>query len=327
MRPRSMPGTTVSILAMAGLAAACTGGAARSATPVATPSPATFTVQSDVSFESANPLNQPGVLDVYAPVDPGPWPVVVMFHGDPSFASKGSTTPFAQHVADRGFVVFAPTWGHSGGAAYDALSLPDRLGADLSQAACAVAFAQRRAPDYGGDPERVILFGHSAGGNIAAVLGFAAHEPTDGCLADERPAPVEAVVAFEGDWVLGDPSWDSALVDEPTIYAMLTPWLNLADRPDLPLHLLASSAPGLGRTDGEWVEARDPSGSIRRAFDAIGALDDEYVGLDEVQAMLARMLEGEGHPVTFRVLPQSTHMALSEQGWQVFESLFEDLAL
>lgn len=40
----------------------------------------------------------------------------------------------------------------------------------VMQAARAVAWAWKHAPDYGGDPRQVTLMGHSAGGHLAAML-------------------------------------------------------------------------------------------------------------------------------------------------------------
>jgi len=324
MPRRMMCRLSVVLGAAAILAAGCSQAAAPSPTPGATPQPDPVSGEKGVPFESENSLNAPGKLDVYWPVEAGPWPVVVMFHG--GGMNSGNVEPFARHAAALGFVVFGPNWGRSGGDAYDALTVLEQTEADLAQAACAVAFASTRAADYGGDPARLILFGHSAGGNIASVLTFSPHEPTSGCLGDAADVPpVEAFVAFEGDWLLANPMWDAWLADEPELFPAWTSWDHFADQPELAVHLLASSAPGEGRTDGDWIEVRDPSGSFRSTLEGIGALDDNYVGLDEMQAMLFASLETMGHPTTFEVMPDSTHIMLSDAGWEVFESVFADL--
>ncbi len=90
------------------------GGCAAGATP-------SVTKISDIAYELSNPLLLPGVLDVYAPATAGPWPVVVMFHGAPSGVStKSDYRDHARKVADLGFVVFVPDWGHvPGGGAWE----------------------------------------------------------------------------------------------------------------------------------------------------------------------------------------------------------------
>jgi len=275
--------------------------------PRPTATPPTVTEALDVGFESANPLNAPGIVDVFAPVMPGTWPVVVMFHGGGD--TKEYLSPNARRVAEAGFVVFVPNWGRSGGAAYDALSNVDQLDADLAQASCAVAFARARAADYGGDPARMIVFGHSGGGNIASVVSFARPAPTAGCLGGAKLGAIDALVAWEGDWVLAPPFWDSILAGEPGVFEALTPWKHLADQPDLPVYFVVSEKPGLGRADGPWLEVRDPDGAFRRTFEAIGALEDGYLGLDEMQAMFARALEERGNPVTYQGRHEARRLA------------------
>ena len=95
---------------------------------------------------------------------------------------------------------------------------------------------------------------------------------------------------------------------------------------DLPVHFVVSDNPGLGRGDGAWLEVRDPTGAFRRTFEAIGALDDGYMGLDELQAMFARALEEQGNPVAYEVMPNSTHESISPEGWPVFLDAFKRAA-
>ena len=71
-----------------------------------------------------------------------------------------------------------------------------------SQAACAVEFARAHAPEYGGDPATMIVFGHSVGANTAAMIAFARPEPTAGCLGGTTLGAIDALVTWEGDWVL-----------------------------------------------------------------------------------------------------------------------------
>ena len=89
---------------------------------------------------------------------------------------------------------------------------------------------------------------------------------------------------------------------------------------------MVSANPGLGREDDAWLEVRDPSGAFRRLFEAIGALDDGYMGVDELQAMFARALEDQGNPVIYEVMPDSTHESISPEGWKVFLAAFREAA-
>jgi acetyl esterase/lipase len=49
---------------------------------------------------------------------------------------------------------------------------PARFPMFVEDAARAVRFARERSPQWGGDPARLVLMGHSAGAYIAAMLSF-----------------------------------------------------------------------------------------------------------------------------------------------------------
>ena len=171
-----------------------------SPTPAATPG---VVVTRDVAYELDNPTLVPGMLDVYAPSEAGPWPVVVMFHGAPSTASERvNLADHARRIADLGFVVFNADWGRAYGGAADP-PLHDGILAGQAQGACVVEFARAHAAEYGGDPATIILFGHSGGANNAAQVVFARPVPSAGCLADTQLGDIDALVTWEGDWLLG----------------------------------------------------------------------------------------------------------------------------
>jgi acetyl esterase/lipase len=101
-------------------------------------------------------------LDAYAPANAQDDPVVVFFYG-------GSWSEGRRHwyryvgdaLADNGVVVLIP----------DYRKYPDvRFPAFMHDAARAVAWAREHAIEFGGDPKRIFVMGHSAGGQIAALL-------------------------------------------------------------------------------------------------------------------------------------------------------------
>lgn len=105
-------------------------------------------------------------LDVYAPRPrPGaPAPVAVFFYGGSWNSGDRTLYPFlGRALASRGFVTVVP----------DYRLVPEvRFPAFVDDGASAVAAARRLAPRYGGDPERVVLVGHSAGAYIALLLAL-----------------------------------------------------------------------------------------------------------------------------------------------------------
>ena len=104
----------------------------------------------------------------------------------------GTTTETASDLrwfADRGWVVFSidyrlfkpgrPTW--------------DKAPVDV---ACGLAWVYANAAQFGGNPERIVLLGDSAGGNLAVNLAYAAalEQVQSGCGA--VPVPKAVVVQY-----------------------------------------------------------------------------------------------------------------------------------
>jgi len=362
MNARGTPGRLLVSLASLVLLAGCASGASPTAPPasptptsapsaaVATPTPAPtptatpaltpgVVVTSDVAYESANPVLVPGVLDVYAPATAGPWPVVVMFHPLPSEVSKGSLAEPARRVADLGFVVLVPAWGHPTDGRYgSAGGAPtyDQLLAQNSEAAFAVAFAWARAAECGGDPATMIVFGWSAGAMVGAMVAFARPEPSAGCLAGTTLGAIDALITWEGDWILSNPAlgWDGLLAADPRLLANDTPWPYLTQDKDLKVVMLVSDHPGAQferkvsdpRVADSFFSVRDPSGVLHRQLEASGALADGIFDFGDGQWLLFSALQAQGNPVSLDVMPGSTHYTLSDAGWKVFLAAFPKAA-
>ena len=109
-------------------------------------------------FDAAHGL----ALDAYAPAGARGDPVVVFFYGGSWSAGKRHWYRYVgDALANNGVVVFIP----------DYRKYPDvRFPAFMHDAAHAVRWARDHAAQFGGDPRRVFVMGHSAGGQIAALL-------------------------------------------------------------------------------------------------------------------------------------------------------------
>jgi len=104
-------------------------------------------------------------LDIYQPAkNASSAPVIVFFYGGNWVSGKREDYAFVgQALAKRGFVVVVPDY-----RLYPEARYPDFL----DDAAQAVAWTEREIGNYGGDPKRVFVMGHSAGAYNAAMLAL-----------------------------------------------------------------------------------------------------------------------------------------------------------
>ncbi|MEO6199185.1 MAG: alpha/beta hydrolase [Sphingomicrobium sp.] len=106
-------------------------------------------------------------LDVYRPaaLTPGkPLPIIVFFYGGSwKTGSKEGYSWVARALAARGFVVVIPDY-----RLYPSVNYP----AFLEDNAAAVRWTIAHSGEFGGDPKRLVLAGHSAGAYNAAMLAL-----------------------------------------------------------------------------------------------------------------------------------------------------------
>ena len=107
------------------------------------------------------------LLDIYRPTfSKPPWPVVFYVHGGGfRILSKDTHWIMGLAFARQGYLVVNINY---------RLAPRHPFPAALEDAAAALAWTQRRARDYGGDLDRLVLAGESAGANLVASLAVAA---------------------------------------------------------------------------------------------------------------------------------------------------------
>jgi acetyl esterase/lipase len=106
-------------------------------------------------------------LDVYAPrASAGPLPVIVFIYGGSwNSGDKDDYEFVGAALASRGFVTVLP----------DYRLVPEvRFPGFLEDCAAAVRWVSDHVNEYGGDPQRIVLVGHSAGAYNAIMLALAA---------------------------------------------------------------------------------------------------------------------------------------------------------
>lgn len=154
------------------------------------------------------------LLDVYVPAGEGPWPVVVVFGGETLWKNHASNVLVAKTAAEAGMIVFVPNcveeWPN------DADEYIEDAKSTEPVYRCAMAFAQQEAAAYGGDPNRTVTYGFSAGVQPSAILALGTEaEPAPGCLAQTPPIRPVGAVLGDGQYFQHDVMWDAAFDADP----------------------------------------------------------------------------------------------------------------
>jgi alpha-L-fucosidase 2 len=126
-------------------------------------------------------------LDAMVPDGPGPFPIAILVHGggwsagDKSGSNKpgdsADITPWFAPLTDAGFTWFSINY---------RLAPAHPWPAGFTDVQEAIRWVKAHARNYKGDPHRIVLFGHSAGGHLACLAAVLAGPDTR----------VQAVVAF-----------------------------------------------------------------------------------------------------------------------------------
>ena len=124
-------------------------------------------------------------LDIYVPSDKAAHaPVVVFFYGGSwQSGDKNGYRFVGQALASRGLVAVVPDY---------RLYPPTTFPGFIEDGARAVAWAKAHAADYGADPDRLFVSGHSAGAHIGAMLA------TDGRYLAAAGASIADLAGFVG---------------------------------------------------------------------------------------------------------------------------------
>ena len=104
---------------------------------------------------------KPG-MDIYYPNVAGPWPAVVYIHGGGWM--EGDKADVVTKPGDFGYLMASINY-----RMYPAARFP----AMIEDVKCAIRFLRAHARQYNLNPERIGLFGISAGGHLAALAGLA----------------------------------------------------------------------------------------------------------------------------------------------------------
>jgi acetyl esterase/lipase len=197
----------------------------------------------------------PALLDIHAPQGAANAPVFVHVHGG------------AWRIGTRKFVQSKPTWFVKHGWVFvsiDYRKLPQApVATQADDVAAAYRWVQANIAQYGGNPSRIAVSGHSAGCHLTALTG---------CRGDLQGA--KALVLCDVDvydiQALADRRGLRKLHKEafpgPTQWKALSP-TTFADRPHMPMLVVYSNVRGHKRSATEFANALKQSGTQAELYD------------------------------------------------------------
>ena len=136
-----------------------------------TPKDGNITVLKNLPYKSGDSLSayekERCKLDVYLPKSGKGFATLVWFHGGAlKNGNKEGVAKLGRSLAEAGLAVVAVNYRLSPKAKYPAY---------IEDAAAAVAWTKEHIAEHGGDPKRIFVSGHSAGGYLTLMLGLDTH--------------------------------------------------------------------------------------------------------------------------------------------------------
>jgi acetyl esterase/lipase len=189
-------------------------------------------------------------LDIYRPAEPvnGPVPVVVFLYGG-SWRSgeRGQYRFVGRRLADSGVLAIVADYRTFPYAVFPGF---------VEDAATALAWARAHAAEHGGDPQRLYVAGHSAGAQIAALIGVDARYLAQHGMT---PRDLAGVIGLSG-------PYDFEIAGYEDVFGPEAQWpqaqpINFVDG-DEPPFLLAH---GTGDTVVEAKDSQELADKLRRA--------------------------------------------------------------
>lgn len=250
----------------------------------------------------------------------GPWPVAIVYG---EFELNGQGRGLARQIAERGAVVFAPTWVDEGQGMRVAAEY--LTGGMWDRAACAVGYAQAHAASFGGDTTRTAVVGAAGGDHPAAwvALGLA---DTSAC-AEPISSQLTGLVAGESQWLFQEAIFDPAFAQPDA------PAVDTVDRffnpeqwripEELSVFLWATAWTGNSNTiddppaEDSWIWTRDPSGAIVEDLAAVDAFEDGLITFSDNSRLMNLRMTRAGIDVTY--------YESDDPGYSIDDALFDGI--
>ena len=214
-------------------------------------------------------------LDVYRPsgASASAPVVVVIYGGSWNSGSKSDYTFLGKALASRGFVAMI----------IDYRLVPEvRFPAFLEDCARAVVWAHDNAAQFGGDPSRLFVFGHSAGAYNAVMVALDAHYLS---ALGSDPKIIRGVAALAG-------PYDFLPLDVDSTKEAFGKAEDLAQTQ--PINFVSKTAPAMFLATGDadtTVRPRNTVGLADKLKRAGGSIEvRRYPGVGHIEIMLALSL-------------------------------------
>lgn len=233
-------------------------------------------VRENITYDVLGPRGL--LLDLYTPKTrpDGPLPVVIFVHGGGWLdGSHRVDRPVAMSLAKKGFAGIAVEY---------RLGREARFPAAVWDVKAAVRWVRKNAAAHGLDPDRIVVAGGSAGGNIAGLVGATNGDPRfegDGLHRDVSSA-VSGVVSLDGAIGVVSGNWARFPDKDPWMHDEAIPLFHMIQRQRcLPLLFVKG-----GRPLSAWIQANVPDSHSRHvhfrwphAFECFDPSKDELVEL------------------------------------------------
>ncbi|MFD2785747.1 alpha/beta hydrolase [Hymenobacter rubripertinctus] len=195
------------------------------------------------------------LLDVYAPraKATAPRPVVVFIHGGSwNSGNKNFYSFIGRRLAKQGVVAVVINY---------RLAPQVRVPQMADDCARAVLWTQTHIGEYGGDPQRIFLLGHSAGGGLAALLAAddalfrrwgQALNPVRGAVLDD-PAGLDMYDYLKKMQYPGDAQYLVPFGPDPAVWRQVSPMYHLtAHTPPMQLFVGGQTYPSISSSSARF---------------------------------------------------------------------------
>ncbi|MGB3851178.1 MAG: alpha/beta hydrolase [Tunicatimonas sp.] len=216
----------------------------------------------NLAYREANAASGTGVqhLNVYSPrrVDE-PAPVLIFIHGGSWKSGKKELYYYlGKRLARKGVVAVVIDYPLSPDAQYNEMA---------HSAACAVRWTQQHVADYGGDPDRIFVSGHSAGGHLAALITVRdGYFDTLGVANPIRGAVLIDAAGLDMYGYLSEQApeerkYQTAFTKDPATWKEASPLYHLhANLPPFLIYRGGKTYPSIAKSNDKFVEALKPYG-------------------------------------------------------------------